>query len=344
MFKQYFTRKHIQNKKALFNLILSDRSDGKTFDFKVQALEDYRTKKAITPYIRRFKTELTNTLYDNFFGDVVGDNKPEKQEYRNLYGSWKFKGCKRGVEVSTDNGKTWDWIVFFIPLTMSGKLKSQLDNYVQRIFTMGYDEYVPLDNRYANNEMTLLMELWKSVDRDRDIVQLFITGNKLTPFNPFMDYFNISMQITQDKIKLYRDGTLAVQIYSSKEHRQVRSKSRFNSLVKGTEYDDYNMGGVLQALNLKVASHIGCKYFSSFMTDNGEGSIWSNGRQFVVSQVKRRDGFVLVDKIRNTGREEYTITFGKFTPLFRRLYRTGQLYFEDEKSYHMFENILVKAY
>lgn len=343
-YKSYFTAKHVLSKGALYNYVLSDRSDGKTFDCKVRALYDYRDKKCITVYVRRFTKEITPTLYESFFNDVLGDTKANKEKYRKDFAGWQFKGSKRGVQVKTPDSETWDWIVFFIPLTMSGKLKSQLDGYVERIETIDFDEYVPLDDRYATNEMTLINELWKSVDRDRDKLQLIILGNRISPFTPFFDYFKLSMQITQDKIRLYRDGTLAVQIYSSKEHREDRKKSRFATLVENTQYEDYNAGGVLNVLNIKVASHVGSTYFSSFKTSVGEGTIWSNGRQFIISSTKRKDGFLLVDQMYNTGREEYMINFGRFAQLFKRLYKTGQLYFEDESTYHLFEDILRKVW
>lgn len=343
-YKTYYTAKHLLSKGALFNFVESDRSDGKTFDIKTRTLYDKKEKGLISIYMRRFKSEIDEGLYSNFFGQVLGDDNPEKEKYRKDFEGWEFKGSRKGVQCKRPNSDKWEWIVFFVPLTMSGKLKSTFDSYVSQIETINFDEYIPLDDRYAHNEMTLLLEFWKSIDRDRDKVQLIILGNRLTPYNPFCDYFNLSFQLTQDKIRTYRDGTLAIQIYSSKEHRAQREKSKFSKLVEGTEYDEYNAGGVLYALNLKVASHVGCSYFSSFKTSVGEGTIWSNGRQFIISSYKRKDGFVIVDKMYNTGREEYMINFGRFTQLFKRLYKTGQLYFEDEMSYHIFEDILRKVW
>lgn len=334
MFNTYFSAKYILSKGALFNYVLSDRSDGKTFDCKARALENFEQDGNITVYMRRYKTEITEKLYTTFFDEVISVKGFER------FKNWTFKGTKQGVQVK--RGDKWEWIIYFVPLTMSGKLKSQLN--VKKIREIDYDEFVPLDDRYTHNEMTLLLEFWKSVDRDRDTIQLLVLGNKITPYSPFFDYFGLDMQITNEKVRLYRGGTLAVQIYANKEHRQVRSKSKFSMLVEGTEYDEYNEGGVLNALNLKVASHVGATYFSSFKTTKGEGTIWSNGRQFIVSSYQRKDGILLVDQMYNTGREEYSINFGKFAQLFKRMYRSGQLFFEDEKSYHIFEDILKKVW
>lgn len=335
-FKTYFSAKYILSKGALFNYALSDRSDGKTFDCKARALEDFEKNGSITVYLRRYKTEITEKLYTTFFDEVLRIDGFEK------YRDWTFKGSKQGVQVKRPNEDKFSWIIYFVPLSMSGKMKSQLD--VLKINMIDYDEFIPLDDRYLHNEMTLLLEFWKSVDRDRDSVQLIVLGNKITPYSPFFDYFNLDMQITNEKVRLYRNGTLAVQIYANKEHRQVRNKSRFSTLVEGTEYDEYNEGGVLKALNLKVASHVGATYFASFKTSKGEGTIWNSGFHTIISTYQRKDGFLIVDKMYNTGREEYTISFGRFADFFKRKYRTGELFFEDEKSYHLFEDILKKVW
>ena len=71
MFNTYFDGKFVLEKNALFNIVFSDRSDGKTFDCKVRALEDYKNKKQITVYMRRYKTEITKKLYETFFDEVI---------------------------------------------------------------------------------------------------------------------------------------------------------------------------------------------------------------------------------------------------------------------------------
>lgn len=343
IFNSYFTARYVLSKKALFTAVFSDRSDGKTFDTAQRILEDYEANRDIGIYMRRFKSELTSNIYDGFF------QKPLELEKNARFRAWHFRSNKRGIQVCLDEDyeskeAKWDWICFFVPLTMSGKLKSSFDGYTSRIKVINFDEYIPLDDKYATNEMTLLMEFWKSIDRDRDSTQLIILGNRITPYNPLFDYFDIRMDITNQKVKLYRDGTLAVQIYVNKEHRTTREASRFRSLIKDTPYDDYDAGGVLEALKLKIASRQGGEYYCSFKTELGEGSIWYKGKYFIISNVKRRDGICLVEKIHDSGREEYTINFGQFAPTFKRLYQTGCLCYENGVAYRLFEPILRMIY
>lgn len=336
MFSTYFTARIILATMCLICIVLSDRSDGKTFDCKVRALEDYRDKRQITVYMRRYKTEITELMYTTFFDDVL-----LKEKYSE-YIMWQFRGTKKGIKVKLPNSKDWDWIVLFCPLSMSGKLKSQIDPFINRIVTIDFDEYIPLDGRYIKDEVSLLLEFWKSIDRDRDVVQLVILGNKVTQFNPLFDYFKIEMSITNEKTRIYRGGTLAVQTYGSKEHREARSKTKFNMLVKDTDYEDYNSGGILNGIMFKKSTRKGFDYYCSFVTSKGEGSIWRFNSKVLISSYKRKDGFVISDKIYHLDRQEFSIMYGRFREYFRNVYNIGNLYFEDEKSFHLFEDMLNK--
>ena len=335
MFSSYFSGRYILSKKALFSLVLSDRSDGKTFDCKARALEDYERDKSITIYMRRYKTEISSKMYMNWFNEVI--TKPNYEKYKN----WEFKYSKNGVQVKNEKGE-WDDIVYFIPLSMTGKTKSQITE-VERIHTIDFDEYYPLDGRFLKEECKLLLEFWKSIDRDRDTTQMIILGNKVSPFMPIFDYFDIEMEITKDKIRMYRDNSIAVQIYANKEHREFREKSKFRSMIKGTTYEDYDSGGILNMLNLKLKSRYGYELLCSFKTERGEGTIWKNSTSILISPIHKNKGYVITDKAYNINREFYVCNYGKFSLLFRNYYRNGNMFFENEKAFYLFEKILLKC-
>lgn len=338
MFKTYFSARFVLSKNALFSLVLSDRSDGKTFDCKARALEDYNEDKSITIYMRRFKTEITEKMYANWFEEVF-EKAPERF---NFCKTWEFKGSKKGVQVRKNANEEWDWIVYFMPLSVAARLKSQISD-VHRIKIIDYDEYVPLDNLYLKDEMTLLLEFWKSIDRDRDLVQLLILGNRITPFNPVFDYFDIELKLSKDRLQLYREGTLAVQMYSNKEHREKRAEGKFRKLIKGTDYEDYDKGGILKVLEIKIKDRKGLNYLCSFKTERGEGSIWFKHGIMVISDYIRNDGYVITDKQYNLNRKSYMCTYGNFAKNFKAIYRRGDMFFETEKSFYLFEKILIKS-
>lgn len=338
LFKSYFSARFVLSKKALISLCLSDRSDGKTFDCKARALEDYEQNKDITIYVRRWKTELGPEVYNNFFNEVWENNENYKK-----YSEWEFKYSKNKIQVKTSPKSEWDTILYFIPLSVASRWKSKIQN-VKRIKIIDYDEYIPMDNRYLPDETTLLLDLWKTIDRDRDEVQILICGNRIVPFCPILDYFNIDLKIgNKDMIRMYKDDTLAVQIYSNKEHREKREEGRFRKLVKDTKYNGYDTGEVLYALDLELKSHEGFDYFCQFKTERGCGTLWYKAGIIVVSEYKRKDGFILMDKNYNVVGEKYLCTYGKFPVLLKNVYRRNEMYFESERAFYIFEKILTKV-
>lgn len=338
LFKSYFSARFVLSKNALISLCLSDRSDGKTFDCKARALEDYEKNKDITIYVRRWKTELGPEVYNNFFNEVWENNENYKK-----YSEWEFKYSKNKIQVKTSPKSEWDTILYFIPLSVASRWKSKIQN-VKRIKIIDYDEYIPMDNRYLPDETTLLLDLWKTIDRDRDEVQILICGNRIVPFCPILDYFNIDLKIgNKDMIRMYKDDTLAVQIYSNKEHREKREEGRFRKLVKDTKYNGYDTGEVLYALDLELKSHEGFDYFCQFKTERGCGTLWYKAGIIVVSEYKRKDGFILMDKNYNVVGEKYLCTYGKFPVLLKNVYRRNEMYFESERAFYIFEKILTKV-
>ena len=257
---------------------------------------------------------------------------------------YEYKCNKDGVYIRKKNtDDDFHQFIYFIPITMSGKLKSSMN--VDNIYHIDFDEYIPLDNLYTPDEMNLIIELWKSVDRDRDIVKFWFFGNKIHYYCPLFDYFKIDLKLNaKDSIRLYKNNTLAIQIYSSKEHRQKRKNSRFNDLVKGTAYEEYENGGILKALSLKYKKHKdNDECFASFRTSLGEGTIWyDEDYNFIVSCSTRKDQLVICDKVYNDTREIALVTFGKLSQDFKTYYRLGRMLFEDDKAFHIFEPILDK--
>lgn len=343
MFSTYYTAKPLLDKNALTSMCLSDRSDGKTLNIKTRGFENYLKDKSQFVYLRRWKSEITQEMYEKFYfelQDKVVSNEFVGEENIKEIINYEFMGTKNGCYTRKKGDKQWDLICYFVPLTMAGKRKSTFN--VRRITSIEYDEFVPLDGRYIKSEMNLLMEFYKSIDRDRDKTRLNIFGNKIDPFNPFFDYFDIHMGIQKQRIKMYKDDTIAIEIYENKEHREIRNKSRFSTMIKGTKYEDYNNGGILNDKVSKIASPQGGCYFSSFMTELGEGCIYTRNDCVFVTANKRKDGNIIVDKIYNTGRKEYMCTFGNLPNFFKQAYKQGNLYYDSKKTEHIFEPLLNK--
>lgn len=334
-FNEYYSARPIESKNALFNLTLSDRSDGKTFNIKEAAVQDYLEHGDQTLHVRRFKTELPQECYMHFMDELI-------EKKGDLYGKLKFKHTKPAVLIYNERLSDYEPLIYHMPLTMAGKLKSTIP--VSRIKKIKLDEYVPLDRVYARGEMHLLLELWRSVDRDRDQTQLFCFGNAIDLYCPFIDYFNLpSINTDRKRIKLYRDGTIAVEMYFSAEHRERRAESRFSRLVAGTDYAGYAGGAVLRQYGIRT-----CKidrqrmdYLASFKTPEGEGSVWQNGEgTWCISlREKRSDGVRLVETVGADPRD-VSVKESKIAANIRHARNCNEIAFESLDAFHAFEPLL----
>lgn len=346
IFNTYYSANEILGYGALFNLVLSDRSDGKTFNCKVRALEDYEKLGETTVYVRRYDTEITPKMYNTFFNEVFLVDK-----YAHYEQKYEFRYSKAGVEIRERDKyekKTegWNWIVYFVPLSKAGKLKSQLD--ITNIRTIDFDEYMPLDGRYLKDEMMLLMELWKSIDRDRDRTQCILLGNKIDPFCPFFDFFGIDLDIEKARIRTYRNGSVAVQVYVNEEHREVRQESKFTSAIKGTAYEEYDAGGIMRKANISIVAldTNEYEYYCSFITKHGEGSIWRHKKDggLLVSDRTRKDGMVITDTTfsLDDGRKYFNISVLKLGYTMKTIYYSNRFRCTSKTAFHKIQPILSK--
>ena len=127
MFSTYYTAKPLLDKNALTSMCLSDRSDGKTLNIKTRGFENYLKDKSQFVYLRRWKSEITQEMYEKFYfelQDKVVSNEFVGEENIKEIINYEFMGTKNGCYTRKKGDKQWDLICYFVPLTMAGKRKS----------------------------------------------------------------------------------------------------------------------------------------------------------------------------------------------------------------------------
>lgn len=332
MFKTYYTAKPLLSIGSLFNAVFSERSDGKTFDIKARSMERYEETGKATLYVRRYKTELTKNTYDCFMDELLRVFPQYDEKY-------DFSSSKRGIMIKKKDEKEFnDFVIYFMPLSISGKAKSTIDVY--KIGEIDFDEYVPLDYRYLQEEMNILLELWNSIDRERYEVPLIILGNKVDLFNPFLTFFNLSFDLQKRGIRTYRSGALSIEIYANDEHRHARKNSQFMKLIEGTQYEKYMFGDVLNLPVMRIREiPLEAEIWFGFKTVNGSGTIWIDGDDVYVSNKINKSQDFIVDKIYDINNKQLTVKSTAVNKMLKMLYREGHIYFENKLAYNKFEPI-----
>ncbi|MCQ2398874.1 MAG: phage DNA encapsidation protein, partial [Clostridia bacterium] len=170
-------------------MILSDRSDGKTTNLQTMGIEGFDADGKARVFSRRFSTEITNEFFDEVIKNVNNKNPAllEGRDYDFVKASKKH--CAAMLLQPRDSDKKAKCFSF-IPITQAGRLKSSLGYETHKdIF---FDEYIPLDDRYTKNEVTSILEMYKTIDREHYTNRIIICGNKITQANPVFEFFNIT--------------------------------------------------------------------------------------------------------------------------------------------------------
>ena len=224
----YYSPERILSYNALLNIIIGERGVGKTYSFKTFAVKRFLNKNKQFAYIRRYDTDLeasVGSTNDNKFFEQIKSNFPES--------SFKITKSKKVRKLYID-GKICGYA---LPLSAADSLKSSSYENVDVII---YDEFMLKEGstqHYLKNEPEIILDLIETIGRLRDI-RVYCLGNAISSTCPLMSYFNLTLPYNTD-IKLFKDGTIAVEYIKNLKYREVKKASRFGKLIDGTRYSKY---------------------------------------------------------------------------------------------------------
>ena len=224
----FYNPERIISFNALLNLIIGERGVGKTYSFKTWAVKRFLNKNKQFAYIRRYDTDLDASIgssNDNKFFEQIKNEFPDctfkiskSKKVRKLYINDKICG-------------------YALPLSAADSLKSSTYENVDIII---YDEFMlksGSSQHYLRNEPEIILDLIETIGRLRDI-RIFCLGNAISSTCPLMSYFDVSLPYKTD-IKLFKDGTIAIEYIKNEKYREVKKASRFGKLIEGTKYGKY---------------------------------------------------------------------------------------------------------
>ena len=205
---------------ALFNFVLGERGVGKTYGATKFVINDFIKRGNQFVYLRRYKTELKNSV-PKFFDSLIKNNE--------------FKEHKFSVKDNTFyvDGKVCGYA---IPLSTANILKSTSFASVKTII---FDEFI-IDKgtyHYLQNEVVQLLDIVETIGRLRDIRVLFL-GNAISITNPYFAYFNLSLPY-KSEFKTFKDGLILVNYIKNEAYRETKKQTRFGKLIKDTSYGKY---------------------------------------------------------------------------------------------------------
>lgn len=219
---KYYSLKPILKRKATYNVIIGERSNGKTYACLKLALDNYFKDGSQFAYIRRWSVDVRPQKMGGLFAALINDGYLQKVS-NGRYSTIVFKTGKFFLANFNDEGKAiysdTDVLGFAISLNDSEHIKSVSYPLVNLIV---FDEFLT-NQLYLENEFILFMNVVSTIVRQRTNVKIFLLGNTVNRYSPYFKEMGLTnvLKMKQGTIDLYTYGdsklTVAVEYCSSLE-------------------------------------------------------------------------------------------------------------------------------
>lgn len=192
---------------AQYNMIIGERSNGKTYACLLKALKNYIKSGEQGAYLRRYKEDFRGKRGESLYASIVNDGH---------------------VKTLTD-GK-YDRIVYYSSKWYLGKYNPALDRIIRdeepfmygfslndmehdkstsypKITTIIFDEFLTRQY-YMPNEFVIFMNVLSTIIRLRDNVTIYMLGNTVNKYCPYFKEMGLThvADMEQGKIDVYSYG------------------------------------------------------------------------------------------------------------------------------------------
>ena len=204
---KYWSPNHILEYNAKYNIVIGERSNGKTYGTLKYGLEQYFKDGSEMAIIRRWEEDFKGKRGQNMFSALVENGLVTKLsggKYNTIvYRSYRwYLGFYDEETAKTETAE--NPFCYAFALTQSAHDKSTSYPRVRLII---FDEFLDR-NGYLNTEFILFCNLLSTIIRFRDDVTIFMLGNTVNKSCPYFQEMGLSniKNMKQGSIDLYQYG------------------------------------------------------------------------------------------------------------------------------------------
>lgn len=329
-----------------YNLLIGERTNGKSFAVKKTVLEDVLQKGHFFCYVRRWKTELKAYEVENYFQDFVLDYDEEGKEVR------RISDMTNGeyTDILAITGKIYfatldEWgkkvkgiqIGYYFSLASQGSYKSQS---FPQAYNLVFEEFITTEG-YLPNEPKLFLHLISTIFRTRT-GRIFLIGNTINRTFPYIKDWGLDNILHQPRgtIEVYKvtDGETEIKIGVEITKNDLRNNRlafgrNVNSITNGEwETDQYlhldQPYNSYEILYVMYAIYQYMKFRISVLRDNDEIYLYIDNYEYDIPEDAR-----VVTNTYNCG-IMYTRTFSEVLTIYDRkilrLLKMGKVKFEND--------------
>lgn len=210
---KYYSLKEIDKAEATYNLIIGERSNGKTYAATSRCIERFLEKREQFAYVRRYSEDIVSKRASQLFAGHVANgliSELSDGKYTDVhYYSGKFYLCTRD-----ENGKAIynddDCFGYTFAISSSEHYKSTSFPHIK---TIVFDEFLTA-GVYLPDEFVYFMNIVSTIIRRRRDVKIYMLANTVNKYAPYfteMGLTNIQKQ-PQGTIEVYQYGDTKLKV------------------------------------------------------------------------------------------------------------------------------------
>jgi len=213
--RKFYSLKEILKKGATYNIIMGERSNGKTYAALSYAIEQYFKTGKQSVLIRRWQTDITghrgSQMFAAFTSDFIKKVSGGKYDAIRYYsGKFYFGNYDSDMDkiIYSDKG------LFCFLMALSDNEHNKSLSYPD-VSTIIFDEFIA-KSLYLTDEFVLFMNTLSTIIRDRTDVKIFMLGNTINKNCPYFEEMGLSNVLSQKQgtidIYSYADGKMKVAV------------------------------------------------------------------------------------------------------------------------------------
>ena len=206
---KYYSLKKILAEKADYNIIIGERSNGKTYAVLERILKDYIENKKEGAYIRRWKDDIIGKRADTVFNAMCENGTVEKLtngEYQTIIYS---RGAWHLAYFDTEkNRMKADKNPFCYAFALSDVEHDKSTSY-PNVYNIVFDEFLTR-RYYLPDEFIIFMNVLSTIIRDRENISIFMLGNTVNKYCPYFEEMGLK------KIEQMQQGNIDTYVFGNK--------------------------------------------------------------------------------------------------------------------------------
>lgn len=202
---KYYSLREIMKRDAQYNMIIGERSNGKTYAVERLILSNFFDKKGEGAIIRRWREDFRNKRGQQMFTPFVTDGTLIKMSHGD-YNDIIFKLGTWFLVNKDISGNIVESVPFCYSFALSESEHDKSTSY-PNVTTILFDEFLTR-SYYLNDEFIIFCNVISTIVRDRDNVKIYMCGNTVNKYSPYFSEMGLTniRNMKQGTIDLYTYG------------------------------------------------------------------------------------------------------------------------------------------